>query len=104
MRFDPNFIHHRKITGDPDCGRLPVRRSGSSPSHDVIAAAMLLALLVVAIVTRATISDEIGDNSVDRRGYIALVINAVANLGLSVGLAWLLFSSRPHADDEGDGS
>jgi hypothetical protein len=28
------------------------------------------------------------------------VIDVVATLGLSIGLAWLLFSSRPRADNE----
>jgi len=84
MKLDPNFA----------------RRSGSSRAHDVIVAATLLALLVVAIATRATISDEFGDSSVDRQSYLAFVIDVVATLGLSIGVAWLLFSSRPRADNE----
>jgi hypothetical protein len=84
MKLDPNFA----------------RRSGSSRAHDVIVAATLLALLVVAIATRATIFNEIGDSSVDRQSYLAFVIDVVATLGLSIGLAWLLFSSRPRADNE----
>jgi hypothetical protein len=64
----------------------------------VIFAATLLALLVVAIVTRAAISNEIADSNVDRPSYIAFVIEFVASLGLSIGLAWLLFSSRPRPD------
>ena len=64
-------------------------------------AATLLALLVVAIVTRATISNEIADSSLDRQSYVAYAIDVVATLGLSIGLAVLLFSSRPRADDEG---
>jgi hypothetical protein len=67
----------------------------------VIVAGTLLALLVVAIVTRATISNEITDSSVDRQSYAAYAIEVVATLGLSIGLAVLLFSSRPRADDEG---
>jgi hypothetical protein len=55
----------------------------------------------VAIVTRATISNEITDSSVDRQSYAAYAIEVVATLGLSIGLAVLLFSSRPRADDEG---
>jgi hypothetical protein len=70
-----------------------------SRSHDVIVAATL-ALMVVATATRATISNEIGDSSVDRQSYLAFVIDVVATLGLSIGLAWLLFSSRPRADNE----
>jgi hypothetical protein len=64
----------------------------------VIVAATLLALLAVAIVTRATISNEIADSNVDRQSYVAFVIEFVATLGLSIGLAWLLFSSRPRPD------
>jgi len=101
MKLDPNFAHHRKITRDLDCGKLFARRPGSSRTHDVIVATTLLALLVVAIVTRASISNEIGDSSVDRQSYVAFVIDVVATLGLSIGLAWLLFSGRPRADDEG---
>jgi hypothetical protein len=48
-----------------------------------------------------TISSEIADSNVDRQSYVAFVINVVATLGLSIGLAWLLFSGRPRADDEG---
>jgi hypothetical protein len=99
MKLDPNFVHHRKIKRDRDCGKLFARRAGSSRSHDVIVAATL-ALMVVATATRAPISNEIGDNSVDRQSYLAFVIDVVATLGLSIGLAWLLFSSRPRADNE----
>ena len=84
MKLDPNFA----------------RRSGPSRAHDVIVAATLLALLVVAIATRATIFNEIGDSSVDRQSYLAFVIDVVATLGLSIGLAWQLFSSRPRANNE----
>ena len=102
MKLDPNFAHHRKITRDLDSGKLFARRPGPSRTHDVIVATTLLALLVVAIVTRATISDEITDSSLDdRRSYVAYAIDVVATLGLSIGLAVLLFSSRPRADDEG---
>jgi hypothetical protein len=101
MKRNPNFAHHRKITKDRDSGKLFARRYGSSRTHDVIVAGTLLALLVVAIVTRATISNEITDSSVDRQSYVAYAIDVVATLGLSIGLAVLLFSSRPRADDEG---
>ena len=100
MKRNPNFVHHRKITKDRDSGKLSARRAGSSRTHDVIFAATLLALLVVAIVTRATVSDEIADSSVDRQSFVACVIDVVATLGVSVGLAWRLFSGRPRADDE----
>jgi hypothetical protein len=101
MKLEPNFVHHRKITRDLDGGKLFARRIGSTRSRDVMVAAMLLALLVVAIVTRAPISNEIGDSSVDRQGYVAFVVDVVATLGLSIGLALLLFASRPRAHDEG---
>ena len=64
----------------------------------MIVAATLLAFLIVATATGAPFSNEIGDCSVDRQSYHALVIDVVATLGLSIGLAWLLFSSRPLAD------
>jgi hypothetical protein len=101
MKRNPNFVHHRKITKDRDSGKLFARRHGSSRTHDVIVAVTLLALLVVAIVARATISNEITDSSLDRQSYVAYAIDVVATLGLSIGLAVLLFSSRPRADDEG---
>jgi hypothetical protein len=101
MKLDPNFVHHRTITKDLDGDKLFARRVESSRSRDVIVAAMLLALLVVAIVTRAPISNEIGDSSVDRQSRVAFVIDLVATLGLSMGLALLLFTSRPRADEEG---
>ena len=100
MKLDPNFVHHRKITKDRDSGKLFARRHGSSRTHDVIVAVSLLALMAVAIVTPATISNEITDSSVDRQSYVAYAIDVVATLGLSIGLALLLFSSRPHADGE----
>ena len=90
-----NFVDRRKITGDLDSGKLFTRRAGSSRWRDVIVAVTLLALFVVAIARHAPISDGIGDSSVDRRNYFAFVTDVVATLGLSIGLAWLLFSSRP---------
>lgn len=101
MKRNPNFVHHRKITKDRDSGKLFAKRHGSSRTYDVIVAVTLLALLVVAIVTRATISNEITDSSLDRQSYVAYAIDVVATLGFSIGLAVLLFSSRPRADDEG---
>ena len=101
MKRNPNFVHHRKITKDRDSGKLFAKRHGSSRTYDVIVAVPLLALLVVAIVTRATISNEITDCSLDRRSYVAYAIDVVATLGVSIGLAVLLFSSRLRADDEG---
>jgi hypothetical protein len=101
MKLYPDFVQHRKITRDMDRGKLLARRPGLSRTHDVIVAATLLAFLVADIVTRATVSNEIADSNVDRQGYVAFVIDVVATLGLSIGLAWLLFSSRPRADDKG---
>jgi hypothetical protein len=94
MKLDPDFVHHRKSKRDLDSGKFFARRHGSSPTHDVIVAAALLALLVVAIVSRVTISNEIADSDVDRQSYVVFVIDIVANLGLSIALAWLLFSRR----------
>ena len=84
MKLDPNFA----------------RRSGPSRAHDVIVAATLLALLVVAIATPAPVSFEVGDSGGARQSYVAFMIDVVATLGLSIGVAWLLFSSRPRADNE----
>jgi hypothetical protein len=100
VQLVPVFVQHRKTTRDMDRGKLLARRPGPSRAHDVIVAATLLALLVVAIVTPSTISNEIADSNVDRQGYVAFVIDVVATWGLSLGLAWLLFSSRPRADGE----
>jgi hypothetical protein len=104
MKLYPSFVHHLKLTRDGDCGKRFARRPGSSRTHDVIIAATLLALLVAAIVTRDTISNDIADSNVDRQGYVAFVTDVVATLGLSIKLALLLFSRRPRADDEGAGS
>jgi hypothetical protein len=104
MKLDPDFVHHCKITGDPKSGKFFARRAGSSRGRDLIAAATLLVLLVAAIVTRGTISDEIADGNLDRQSYFAFVIDVITTLGLSVGLAWLLFSSRPRVKDDGAGS
>jgi hypothetical protein len=101
MKLNPNLVHHRKITRDLGCGKLLARCPRSSRTHDVIVAVTLLALLVVAIVTRATISNEIADSNVDRQSHVAFVIDVVATLGLSIGLALLLFSGRPRADGDG---
>ena len=101
MTLYPSFVHHLKLTRDGDCGTRFARRFGSSRTHDVIIAATLLALLVVAIVARDTISNDITDSDVDRQGHVAVLIDVVASLGLSIGLALLLFFSRPRADDEG---
>jgi hypothetical protein len=98
MKRNPNFVHHRKITKDRDSGKLFARRHGSSRT---LVAVTLLALLAVVIVTRATISNEITDSSLDRQSYVAYAIDVVATLGFSIGLAVLLFSSRPRADGEG---
>jgi hypothetical protein len=95
VKLVPVLVEHRKTARDMDRGKPLARRIGSSRSHDLIVAVTLLALLVVAIVTRGTISDEIADSNVHRQGYVAFVIDVVASLGLSLGLAWLLFSSRP---------
>jgi pilus assembly protein TadC len=101
MKRNPNFVHHRKIAKDRDSGKLFAKRHGSSRTYDVIVAVTLLALLVVAIVTRATISNKITDSSLDRQSYVADAIDVAATLGVSIGLAVLLFSSRLRADDEG---
>jgi hypothetical protein len=100
MTFDPNFVDRGKITGNLDSGRVLARRAGSSRSHNLIVAVTLLALFFAAIARHAPVSNEIGDSSVDRRSYAAFVTDVVASLGLCIGLAWLLFSSRPHVDDE----
>jgi hypothetical protein len=101
VKLYPSFVHHRKTRRDLDRGKLFARRHGSSRTHDVIVAGTLLALLVVAIVTRATISNGITDSSLDRQSYVADAIDVAATLGVSIGLAVLLFSSRLPADDEG---
>ena len=65
--------------------------------HDVLVAAVLLVLLVMTILTHAPISIEVEDSSLDRQSYVAFAIDVVVTLGLS----WLLFSSRPRADNDG---
>jgi len=101
MKRYSNFVPHRKTIRDLDSGKAFARRRGLSRTLDVIVAATLLAFLVVAIVSRAAISDDFADSSVDRQGFVTHVIDVVATFGLSIGLTWLLFSRRPRADDEG---
>jgi septal ring-binding cell division protein DamX len=96
MKLDPNFVRDRKIKVDLDGGKL-ARGARSRRGHNVLVAVGLLVLLVVAILTHAAISIEVGDSSLDRQSYVALAIDVVLTLGLS----WLLFSSRPRADNEG---
>ncbi|MDB5581615.1 MAG: hypothetical protein JWR80_6791 [Bradyrhizobium sp.] len=96
MKLDPNCVRDHKIKGDLDSGKL-ARGARSPRGHDVLVAAVLLVLLVKAILTHAPISIEVGDSSLDRQSYVAFAINVVVTLGLS----WLLFSSRPRADNEG---
>jgi hypothetical protein len=100
VKLVPNFVDRRRITGDLDSGKVFARRTGSSRSQKLIVAVTLLALFFAAIARHAPASHEIGDGSVDRRSYVAFVTDVVASLGLYIGLAWLLFSSRPHVDDE----
>jgi len=100
MKFDASFVDHRKITGDLDSGKVFARHHGSSRSQNLIVAATLLALFFAAIARHAPVSNQIGDSSVGRRSYVACVTDVVARLGLSIGLAWLLFSSCPRVDDE----
>jgi hypothetical protein len=99
VKLDPDFVRHREITVDD--GRLFAGRVRSSRCRDVIVGATLLALFVVAIATRAAISNEIGDGSVDRQGHVALVIGVAASVALSIGLALLLLFRRRRAGDEG---
>jgi hypothetical protein len=91
MKLVPDFAHHRKITRDMHCSKLFGRCPGSTRTHSAIVAATLFALPVVAIGTRAAISNEIADGGVDRRSYVAFVIDVVATLGLSIVAAvpWL---------------
>jgi hypothetical protein len=96
MKFDPDFVRDRKIKGDPDSGKL-ARGARSPRGHDVLVAAVLLVLLVMTILTHAPISIEVEDSSLDRQSYVAFAIDVVVTLGLS----WLLFSSRPRADNDG---
>jgi hypothetical protein len=96
MKLDPNFAHDHKITRNPESGKLFARGVRSPRSHDVVVAAVLLMLLVVAILTRAPIFIEVGDGGLDRQSYAAFVVDVV-----TLGLSWLLFSSRPRADNEG---
>jgi hypothetical protein len=95
MKLDPNFVHDRKSTRALDSGKGFARDARLPCRHDMIAAAVLLAMLVVAIPTRAPIPIEVRDSSQDRQSYAAFVIDVGVTLDLSVGLAWLLFSSRP---------
>jgi hypothetical protein len=101
VKLDSNLVQHRKITKGLESRKRFAGRPGLSRAHDVIVAATLLALLVVAIVTRSTISNEIAGGNVDRQSYVAFAIDVVATWGLSIGLALLLFFSRPRADHEG---
>jgi len=101
MKLDSNHVRIRKIAGDLASGKLSARRPGTSRSHDVFVAAALLALLLVAVATRAPVSFEVGDSGGARQSYVASMIDLLTTLVLSIGLTWLLFSSRHRAKDDG---
>ena len=101
MKLDSNHVRIRKIAGDLASGKLSARRPGTSRSHDVFVAAALFALLLVAFATRAPISFEVGDSGGARQSYVASMIDLLTTLVLSIGLTWLLFSSRHRAKDDG---
>lgn len=99
MKLDPHVVGHRRIAA--------LNSSGPSATHaersrgfDVMVSIMLLALLVAAIALDNPIFSEIGGASTDRHTYFASALDFVVNFGLSIGLTWLLFSSRPHEDNE----
>jgi hypothetical protein len=94
MTPDRYVIRHRAVTETLDNG--PVRL----PSHkqEVIVTGTLLALLVAAIAANAGTTVEIGDAEMVRQSPVAFVIEVIATLGFSIGLAWLLFQGCRHDD------
>lgn len=93
-----------------DFGQTLQTQNSSKPSathakrsrgFDVMVSTALLALLVAAIASDNPIAGEIGGASADRQSYFASVIDFVLNFSLSIGLTWMLFSSRPSGDDKG---
>jgi hypothetical protein len=90
------------------CKIATQNRSKPSATHaersrgpDVMVSVMLLALLVAAVASDNPISGEIGDASADRQRYFASAVDLVMNLGLGIGLTWVLFSSSSHGDYKG---
>jgi hypothetical protein len=98
MKLDPHVVGHRRITTLNSSGP-PATHAERSRGFDVMVS-VLLALLVAAIALHNAISGEIGGVSADRQSYFASSVDFVVNFGLSIGLTWLVFSSRPHEDNE----
>lgn len=73
----------------------------SSHTADMIASATLLALLIAAFAKGADAPGQIDHTEIIHQSHAAFVIEVVATLGVSVGLAWLLFLCCPRDDDEG---
>ena len=98
----PDVVGHRTIatlnTSKPTATHTERLRG-----FDVLVSTILLALLLAAIALGNPTSDEIVGTSADRQSYFASAVDFVLNFGLSIGLTWLLFSSRPHENDEGTG-
>jgi len=102
MKLDRDLVGHRTIT-KLNSGKPSAIHSERPRGLDVMVSIMLLALLAAAISLGNATSDEIGDASADRQSNFASAVDFVVNCGLSIGLTWLLFSCRPHENDERTG-
>jgi hypothetical protein len=102
MKLDRDVVGHRTVTR-LNSGKPSATHSERPRGLDVMVSTMLLALLVAAIALGNATSGEIGGASADRQSYFASAVDFVVNFCLSIGLTWLLFSGRPHENDERTG-
>src|ERR1700751_4562243 len=100
MKEDGEVVGHRRVM-TLNGGRSSATHAGRSRGVDVMVFTMLLALLVAAIALGSPTSGEIEGAGADRQSYFASAVDLVVNFGLSIGLTWLLFLSRPHGDNKG---
>jgi hypothetical protein len=99
MKLDRDVLGHCRIT-TPNSSKPSATHAERSRGFDVMLCTMLLALLVAAIASDHPIYGEIGGATADRQSYFASAVDLVVNLGLSIGLTWMLFSSRRHGGDK----
>jgi hypothetical protein len=95
MKLDRDLVQPWKIA-TLNSGKRSAPNAGPPRGLDAIISAMLLALVVAAIALELPITGEIGD----RKSYFASAVDFVVDLGLSIGLAWLLFYIAPHRDNK----
>ena len=95
MKLDRDLVQPWKIA-TLNNGKRSATNTGPPRGLDAIISTTLLGLVVAVIALELPLSGEIGD----RKSYLASAVDYVMTLGLSTGLAWLLFFSALHRDDK----